>query len=237
MLENIRCILVNTSHPGNIGAAARAMKTMNLAHLYLVDPWHFPHADATARASGADDILEQAVVVPTLDAALEECGLIIGTSARQRYIDTPLLTPRECAYKLQQESQQHPVALVFGREKTGLTNDELLRCHYHVNIPTNPEYSSLNVAAAVQILAYEINSLRAEPLAITEDNKVTAAEMELFYTHLEQTLTDLEFLNPAQPRQLMRRLRRLFNRVRIEETEMHILRGILAAAQKAVHKN
>ncbi len=234
-LDLIRIILVNTSHPGNIGACARAMKTMNLSSLYLVQPKVFPSAEATARASGASDILEGAQIFETLDAALAGCGLVVGASARQRTIAWPELTPRECAQQAIAQCSRTPVALVFGREHSGLTNDELERCNALVRIPSNPDFSSLNIAAAVQILAYEImlESLESAPHGVPDEDEepATAAEMELLYTHMQQALTDIGFLDPANPRQLMRRLRRLFNRPQLDKIEVNILRGILAAAQ------
>ncbi len=252
-LHNIRIVLIETSHPGNIGACARAMKTMNLSSLYLVQPKVFPSAEATARASGADGILAGARVFETLDAALAGCGLVIGASARQRTIAWPELTPRECAQQVIAQCARAPVALVFGREHSGLTNSELERCNALVRIPSNPDFSSLNIAAAVQILAYEImlENLESTPVApgilppatlvhpctsqkVPDDNAgpATAAEMDQLYTHLQQALTDIGFLDPANPRQLMRRLRRLFNRARLDKIEINILRGILTAAQR-----
>ena len=232
--SNIRIVLVNTSHPGNIGAVARAMKNMCLAQLYLVEPHDFPSAAATARASGADDVLAQAVVCESLEQALEGCHFVAGASARSRSIPWPVVTPRECAPQLLNESRDGDVALVFGREHSGLTNEELERCHSLVHIPTNPDYSSLNIAAAVQVLAYEI--MLAEPdnnAGIEEEVRelATADEMESFFQHLEKTLMDLAFLDSNHPRKLMRRLRRLFNRARVDQTEMNILRGVLSAAQ------
>ncbi|HWQ95415.1 MAG TPA: tRNA (cytosine(32)/uridine(32)-2'-O)-methyltransferase TrmJ [Gammaproteobacteria bacterium] len=234
-LSNIHIVLVNTSHPGNIGACARAMKTMSLSGLYLVHPKVFPSAEATARASGADDLLAGAQVFETLDAALAGCGLVIGASARQRTIAWPELTPHECARQVIEQCARAPVALVFGREHSGLTNSELERCNALVRIPSNPDFSSLNIAAAVQILAYEImlENLESAPEVPGDDaGPATAAEMEQLYTHLEQALTDIGFLDPANPRQLMRRLRRLFNRARLDKIEINILRGILTAAQR-----
>ena len=239
----VRIVLVDTSHPGNIGAVARAMKNMGLARLYLVSPQQFPHADATARASGADDVLAQAVVCTTLDEALVDCSLVMGASARLRNLTVPLRNPRQCAAQVLNEVGGNDIecALVFGREHSGLTNDELGRCHHLVHIPTNAEYSSLNLAAAVQVLSYELRmatldvvtaaapSEDAEPLASADD-------MERFYVHLQQTLQDIGFLDPANPRIMMQRLRRLFNRLRPNEVEMNILRGILTAAQRPKRK-
>lgn len=235
MLNTIRIILVNTSHPGNIGAAARAMKTMGLTELYLVSPVAFPHAKAVEMAANAVDVLSQAKVVSTLEEAIQECTLVVGTSARSRAIPWPMLSPRELGEKARVESQQGPIAIVFGREQSGLTNDELHRCHYHVHIPSNPDYSSLNIAAAVQVIAYE---LRVASLVNEEEDQkwdyrfANADEMEGFYQHLEQVMMAIDFLNPDVPRQLMTRLRRMFNRTRPDVMEMNILRGILGAIEK-----
>jgi tRNA (cytidine32/uridine32-2'-O)-methyltransferase len=232
MLKNIRIILVNTSHPGNIGSVARAMKTMGLKELYLVAPLQYPHNKAIEMASNAVDVLEGAAVVENLDQAISGCGLVVGASARSRTIPWPMLSPRELGEKALQESQHHKVAILFGQEQSGLTNEELHRCNFHVHIPSNPEYSSLNLAAAVQVIAYELRvaALQAsqEPQAWDYDY-ATAEAMQSFYEHLEKVLIDIQFLNPKAPRQLMTRLRRLFNRARPDVMELNILRGILGA--------
>ncbi|MGB5605964.1 MAG: tRNA (cytosine(32)/uridine(32)-2'-O)-methyltransferase TrmJ [Gammaproteobacteria bacterium] len=238
MLANIRVVLSNTSHPGNIGASARAMKTMGLDSLWLVNPKHYPDAEATARASGADDVLAAAQVCTQLDEALQDCRLVIGASARARSIPCPLIEPAECAQRLTSASAAGAVAILFGCEQSGLSNAEIDRCHYLVQIPANPEYGSLNLAAAVQIICYEIrvthgSTSQAGDAAL--HRRVAAEEMERFYAHLEQTLVALEFLNPENPRQLMRRLRRLYNRARPDENEINILRGILTAATRKHH--
>lgn len=236
MLSNIRIVLVNTSHPGNIGAAARAMKTMGLSHLYLVSPKLFPHVKADEMASGALDVLGQAVVVETLDQAIANCALVVGTSARSRAIPWPMLSPRAFAEKAIGESATSPVAVVFGCEQSGLTNEALQRCHYHIHIPTNPDYSSLNIAAAVQVLAYELRvASEAENVShLWDEEYVSAEEMRGFYEHLERTMIKVEFLDPKVPRQLMPRLQRLFNRTRLDRMELNILRGILTAVEKKV---
>jgi len=235
--------MVNTSHPGNIGAAARAMKNMNLSELYLVAPHSFPDVKARARAASALDILNNVVVVDTLEQALVDCEFVVGASARLREIPWPLLNPREMAEKmwsLVKQSQTNKVAMVFGRENSGLTNEELQRCNFLVNIPANESYSSLNIAAAIQVLCYEIHmteflktpleELEAEfPLATNDD-------MERLYQHFETALTELEFLKPDNPKQLMRRIRRLFNRSSVDKMELNILRGILSAAQSKYKK-
>jgi len=234
MKTNIRIVLVNTTHPGNIGAAARAMKNMCLGRLYLVEPQGFPCAEATARASGADDVLANAVVCESLEQALDGCHFVVGASARSRRISWPVENPRQMAARVMQESQQGDVALVFGREHSGLTNEELEKCHYLVHIPTNPDYSSLNLAAAVQVLCYELMLFSPDENSQLEDEArdlASADEMESFFEHLEQTLVELEFLDANHPRKLMRRLRRFFNRARPDKTEMNILRGVLSAAQ------
>jgi len=234
MSSDIRIVLVETSHPGNIGAAARAMKTMCLTRLLLVNPAEFPHPDASARASGAVDLLERAQVVQTLDEALSGCALIAGTSARQRGLGPPVLSPRECMQRLHAEAAKgQEVALLFGRERTGLTNEELARCHILVNIPSNPDYSSLNIAAAVQVLGYESMLARGAVPAAGESEEVpaTAEEMEKLYEHIESAALETGFLDPANPKHLMRRIRRLFNRARPDQNEVHILRGLLSALQ------
>lgn len=234
-LQNIRTVLVETSHPGNIGATARALKNMGLKQLTLVRPALFPHAEATARASGADDILARAQVVDNLDAALVGCRLVMGTSARSRTLAGPPLNPRECAIRMIELSKYSEVALVFGRERSGLTNDELDRCHYQVHIPTNPAYNSLNLAAAVQVLAYELRMVESAEVETQFSGShalpATADQMANFYEHLQQALVEIGFLDPGNPRQLMRRLRRLFNRAQPDQNEINILRGILTAAQ------
>lgn len=238
VLNNIRIVLVNTSHPGNIGAAARAMKTMGLTRLYLVEPLQYPCAEATARASGADDLLAGAVVCNSLADAVGECMLVIGTSARERRLEWPSLLPDEAAGQLLREASRGEVALVFGRERFGLTNEELDACHFLVNIPANPDYSSLNLAAAVQILCYELRrhcgGPEAGPQSAAEENTpATAGEVEGFYGHLEETLYDIGLMEAGEPKQsLLRRLRRLFQRTRLTRTEVNILRGILTATQK-----
>lgn len=238
MLNNIRIVLINTSHPGNIGSAARAMKTMGLSELYLVDPLFFPHAKADEMASNAGDILENAVVVPNLDAALVDCELVVGTSIRSRAIPWPMLSPREFAEKARVEAVKAKAAVIFGREQSGLTNEELHRCHYHIQIPSNPVYSSLNLACAVQVIAYELQvASQLSPVDQSWDYEwASAGQMEGFYEHLEKVLIRTEFLNPEAPRQLMTRLRRLFYRARPDVMEVNILRGMLTAIEKKPHK-
>lgn len=230
----VRIVLVGTTHPGNIGAAARAMKTMRLSRLWLVAPACEVDAQAVARASGADEVLAAARECAALKEALAGCSLVFGTTARPRTLDWPALTPRAAAARLTAETAAgREVAIVFGPERTGLANADLDHCHFRVTIPANPAYSSLNLAAAVQVVSYEIlATLTDSDLAQLEPSEADAAgadEMERFYEHLERSLTASGFLDPANPRHLMRRLRRLFNRARPDRNEINILRGILRA--------
>ena len=241
LFDNIRIVLVNTSHPGNIGGAARAMKNMGLSRLYLVAPKEYPADKAVWRAAGAVDVLDNAVVVDTLDEAIAECGLVVGTSARERRIPWPLVTPRECAERCWAEVGQHQVAILFGREDRGLKNEELQKCNYHVHIPASAAYSSLNLAAAVQVLAYEVRmgylTAKAGKLPHFDDWDMPPAKqqaLEMYYRHLQETLEALGFLEPDNPRQTMTRLRRLYNRVRLDEMELSILRGVLTATQNFI---
>jgi TrmH family RNA methyltransferase len=240
-LGRVRVVLINTTHPGNIGATARAMKVMGLGSLHLVTPKIYPHADATAMASGADDILQRAVVHDSLDSALADCALVLGTSARLRSLPMPMFDARRAARQALGESGTHEVALLFGRERYGLTNEEMMRCQYLVNIPANPDYSSLNLSQAVQIMAYELRmaALGAVDVEVAPSDwsPVDDTQMERFYAHLEETLLDIRFLNPKQPKKLMMRLRRLFNRARPDQNEINILRGILKASQEASGKD
>lgn len=240
MLDNIRIILVNPTHPGNVGAAARAMKNMGLNQLCLIEPRRYPSAEATARASGADDVLAAARVCQSLEQAVSGCRLVIGTSARLRTIAWPQLDPREGARMMLSQANEAPVALLFGREHSGLTNDELDRCHYLLHIPCNPAYPSINLAAAVQIVCYEL-MMSAHKLQAGSSTKmstgIAAEDMERFYDHLQQALIEIDFLDPAHHTKLMRRLRRLFNRAQPDKQEINILRGILSAAQAARHRH
>ncbi|NDK98403.1 tRNA (cytosine(32)/uridine(32)-2'-O)-methyltransferase TrmJ [Photorhabdus bodei] len=241
MLENIRIILVETSHTGNMGSTARAMKTMGLTNLYLVNPLVLPDSHAIALSAGASDVIGHATIVDSLDKALAGCGLVIGTSARSRTLSWPVVEPRECGERSVQEAAHASVAIVFGRERVGLTNEELQKCHYHLNIPTNPEYGSLNLAMAVQLVSYEI---RMAYLARQDKNEQKTDEveyplsddMERFYHHLESVLNDSGFIRKAHPGQIMNRLRRLFTRARPEAQELNILRGILSSVEKWAKK-
>ena len=236
MLSHIKIILVETSHPGNIGAVARAMKNMNISNLWLVSPKIFPSAEATSRASGADDILARATVCSSLQEAIADCNMVIGASARCRTISWPEMTPRECAKKIAITEPGNKVAIIFGRENSGLKNHELDLCHFLLRIPCNSEYSSLNIAAAVQVVCYElfIAAGRQEAIVIGDRGKTpkaTATQMESFYTHLYQALTDIGFMHPDKSKSIMRRLRRIYNRIELDIKELDILRGILRMSQ------
>jgi TrmH family RNA methyltransferase len=239
-LARVRIVLINTTHPGNIGAAARAMKVMGLSSLHLVTPKIFPNAEATAMASGADDLLQAAVVHESLDSALAGCPLVLGTSARLRSLPMPMLDARKASEQALAECAEHEVAILFGRERYGLTNDEMQRCQYLVNIPSNPAYSSLNLAQAVQIIGYELRVAAMDGAGISalpmDREPVDDSQMEGLFEHLEQTLLEIRFLNPRQPKRLMMRLRRLFNRSRPDQNEINILRGILKASQEAARR-
>ncbi len=233
---NIRIVLVGTTHPGNIGAAARAVKNMGLDDLALVAPRHFPHEEATARASGAGDLLDAASVHATLADAVADCVYVVAASARSRAIGWPCHGARDAAARLIAASQQGPVAAVFGPEKTGLSNADLDLCDAVLSIPANPEFSSLNLAMAVQVVTYEIRAARADaiPPYMPDAPLATSADMERLYAHLEQTLTATGFLDPDNPRHLMRRLRRLFLRARPDQNELNILRGVLASVDRVL---
>lgn len=242
-VNDIRIVLVNTSHTGNIGSTARAMKTMGLSQLYLVDPVSAPDGHASALAAGAGDVLANANTVSTLEEAIQGCGLVVGTSARSRTLSWPMLNPRECGRKLVSESSKYPVAMVFGRENNGLSNEELQLCNFHVCIPANPEYSSLNLAAAVQTLCYEVRMASLETTGdIPVEEKVDenladyplSEDLERFYQHLETTLSKTQFIIPQHPGMVMVKLRRLFNRARPETQELNILRGMLSSIDKSM---
>jgi tRNA (cytidine32/uridine32-2'-O)-methyltransferase len=213
------------------------MKNMGISKLYLVRPKSFPDDQAVWRAASAGDILDNAVVVDTLEEAVADCGLVVGTSARGRRIPWPLVNPRDCAERVCPQLDNNQLAFVFGREDRGLTNEELQRCNLHVHIPTNEEYSSLNLAMAVQVICYEMrmtvlaNTFSHDEMADWDAELATAADLERYFAHLEETLIDMEFLNPAAPKQLMSRLRRLYSRKRMDDLEVSMLRGILSASQ------
>lgn len=238
MLDNIYLILQETSHSGNIGSAARAMKTMGLTHLRLVAPKQGIDEQAIALAAGAQDVLAQAEIFDTLDEAIADCTLIIGTSARLRHLQNTLLEPRECGELIRCQSQK--TAIIFGRERVGLTNDELLKCHYHLCIPSNPEYSSLNLAMAVQIICYELR-LAAQAVGNLQKNTEIPplgelaewAELEHFYQHTERLFSELGFIRNES---VIRKLRHLYQRAKLEKNELNLLRGMLSSVEKALAK-
>ena len=240
-LAGVRVVLVEPSHPGNVGAVARAMKTMGLTRLHLVRPRHFPSADATARAAGADDLLVSAKVCGELSEALGDCAWAAATSARARHLPWPELDPAACAREVLARSREE-VALVFGRESTGLTNPEIDLCQAVVRIPSDDAFPSLNLGGSVQLLAWELrrallvgaatDDAPAPPTPVSErDPLARLSDLEGFHAHLERTLVDIGYLDPRAPRQLMRRLRRFFNRAGMLRSELNILRGVLRAAQ------
>ncbi len=239
--DKIRIVLVEPSHPGNIGAVARAMKNMGLSRLVLVAPEQFPDPEATWRAVSAADVLESARVVDTLEEAIADCGFVVASSAKERRIPWPVLDPRRAAAEIDVASDNTEVAILFGREDNGLANEELQRCNLHIAIPTSDVYTSLNLSMAVQIVAYELHLRGYEPEALPgpmhadwDAPPATQENMERFFAHLEETLSQIGFLNPAAPRQLMPRLRRLYSRLRLDEMELNILRGMLTETQKRV---
>lgn len=238
-LARIRIVLCNTSHPGNIGSAARAMMTMNVSKLVLVNPERYPHAQARAQSSGAMAVLEGARVVSSLEEAVADCGWVVATSARPRHLGDEPLTPWSFAERALPITAEKPVALVFGAERTGLTNEELDRCHAVAMVPVNPKYSSLNLAQAVQIFCYELRRL-AYPEVAKVSSKAdspfyappSAEEMERYYQHLEAVLLGTGFLDPQNPRALMRRLRQFYNRAQPDRNELNMLRGILKSYEQ-----
>ncbi|MDX8380363.1 MAG: RNA methyltransferase [Gallionella sp.] len=228
-LSNVRVVLSHTSHPGNIGAAARAMKTMGLHQLYLINPRHYPDPQAIARAAGADDVLLNAVVCRSIDEALKGVVLTVGMTARPRDISNEVISPREGMSRLLQEAATQPVALLFGTEMSGLTNEEVSRAQMLVNIPSNPDYSSLNLAAAVQVMSYELAMAVQDYQPITQQAQPAAHEqVEGFIVHLEKTLSEIGFFTTQNPTRMMQRLRRIYARARLESDEINILRGILS---------
>lgn len=234
-LSNVRIVMVQTTHPGNIGAAARAMKNMGLSDLVLVSPKDFPSDEANARASGADDILAAARVVDQLEDALSDRELVIGASARLRSITWPQVDPRTGAEKVVSSGLR--TAILLGREHAGLTNEEMERCHFLLHIPSNPEYTSLNVAAALQVIAYELFMRALADLPVQDipaaERLATGEVMESFYGHLQAVLEEVQFLHPTKHEEsILRRLRRIFNRTALEEQEVHLLRGILTRVQR-----
>jgi len=244
---NIRIVLVETSHPGNIGAVARAMKNMCLQSLYLVRPKQYPDSHAMARSSGAIDVLNNAVVCDSLSEALSDCRLVIAASARSRSIPWPTTTAPEAAQKLINSGMQAPVALVFGREDRGLNNEELDLCNFMVQLPANPEFSSLNIAAAVQVFSYEVrktflagqalqqpsSSLASQSTELDmEDRPASSINLKRLFDHLETTLVQVDFMPAHRTRTLMRKLMRFFHKSQVTEEEVSIFRGILTELQR-----
>lgn len=249
-LSQCRIVMVETTHSGNIGAAARAMKTMGLEQLHLVRPLEFPSVEATARASGAGDILQNAVVHGSLDEALADCTWVFGASARQRTLPAPCVSSRQFGQMVAEHPQEGTIAVLFGREARGLTNEELQRCHFHVTIPTNEEYGVLNVSAAIQVLCYELRMALTStdlpafdgpamtlPAVHWDEPPVDQASMEYFINHLEKVLLDAQFLDPRYPAKVMPRLRRLFMRTQMDKAEMGMMRGALKAIEQAIAKH
>jgi tRNA (cytidine32/uridine32-2'-O)-methyltransferase len=235
-MPNLRIVLVHPQHPGNIGAAARAMKTMGFSDLTLVAPRQFPHSNADAMASGAADLLASARVVRTLAEAVADCTRVVATSSRTRSLSLPVFEPREWAARWASGSLGRQVALLFGPERVGLTNEILESCQEIVSIPVDAAYASLNLAQAVQVLCYELRLTHAPPRPAEAHEPVEQAELELFFAHLEEVLIALAFLDPDNPRLLMRRLRRLFARATPDFNEINILRGILAAVEARIER-
>lgn len=252
MLDRIRIVMVNPSHAGNVGSAARAMKTMGLSALWLVDPLDFPNGKETAMASGATDVLEQARVVASLDEAVAGCVLVLGASARQRRIPWPHVDAERAAgvALAQLRAGEGDIAILFGREKSGLSNEELQRCHVHLEIPANPEYPVLNVASAIQVVCYELRRQWLASLAPAadaapqmpvdlvrwDDVPASADRLEQFFVHCEQALLEIGFFEADTPKKLMARVRRLFMRARPDERELRMLRGIFSSAQQAARR-
>ena len=241
-IENVRIVLVNTSHPGNIGAAARVMKNMGLSQLYLVEPKFFPHPDAVSMAAGANDVLDNAAVVDTLEQALSGCQLVLGTTARSRKLHHQIVEPHEAAIKCSELSSDYQLAIVFGRERTGLTNAETDQCEILINIPTNPDFSSLNVASAVQILTYELKLAHRhlDGVNIHKPKQVhkpiesaSHDEIENYFVHLQQAIEKIGFLDTQHSPQIMPKLKSLYHRCNLEKSEVNILRGILTAVDKS----
>ena len=238
LLKNIRIVLVNTSHPGNIGAAARAMKNMGLSRLTLVDPERYPSLEAINRSVGAVDILDNAVVVKDLKQAISGCVWVAGTSARLRTIEWPILEPKDCVQKSLEAIEEGDIAIVFGRENSGLTNDELAQCNALLHIPTDPDFSSLNIAAAVQVVCYEYRlALMKNKVAKKKGSKhrydalAHSDQMDGMYDHLHEALNYLGFFGVNNSDVVMRRLKGLFNRANVTQRELSIVRGICSAIQ------
>ena len=227
-LDRIKIVLVEPSHPGNIGGAARAMKNMGLSQLVIINPKRYPDPQADWRAAGALDVLDAAQVLPSVDEAIADCHWVVGTSTRNRKIPWPVADAKAIASDIHAQPDEAQIAILFGREDNGLSNEELQRCHYHLQIPATAEYSSLNLAMAVQVVCYELyqGSLSNQPVLGWDRGRATSAQLEALLKHMEQTLIDSDFLNPVNPGQTMTRMRRMFSRMQLDETEVQILRGV-----------
>jgi len=249
VLQNIRIVLVGTSHAGNIGSAARAMKTMGLSDLRLVEPCEYSaeQGDAFALASGATDVVASAHNVTDLNSAISECSLVIGSSARSRTMPWPMLDPKEAAKLLIETAIEYPVAMVFGRERTGLTNEELAHCQYHSCINANPEYSSLNLAMAVQVFAYQIRISALEQIdslenivnslvkTVKEDQPATAGELNFLFKRLESVLDKSDFLFQQNPQYMLRKLKRVVHKAQLEHKEINIIQGIFTSIENKIN--
>ena len=236
LLNSVKVVLVGTTHPGNIGATARAMKNMGILDLALVEPKEFPSDVATFRSKAAKDILEKASVHTSLEEAISECELVVGTSARGRTVPWPVLNPREAAEEMHKSSLNGKVAIVFGREDRGLTNEELGLCNFHVHIPSDPEYSSLNLSQAVQILAYEIRLSYLQDRHVNKEywdvELANNEQTERLINHMDELMQEVDFYDVENPRKLLVRFRRFFKRSKIDVMEANIFRGLFASIQK-----
>ena len=236
LLNSVKVVLVGTTHPGNIGATARAMKNMGILDLALVEPKEFPSDVATFRSKAAKDILEKASVHTSLEEAISECELVVGTSARGRTVPWPVLNPREAAEEMHKSSLNGKVAIVFGREDRGLTNEELGLCNFHVHIPSDPEYSSLNLSQAVQILAYEIRLSYLQDRHVNKEywdvELANNEQTERLINHMDELMQEVDFYDVENPRKLLVRVRRFFKRSKIDVMEANIFRGLFATIQK-----
>jgi len=240
MLEQFKIVLSHTTHPGNIGAAARAMKVMGLSQLALVNPSQFPSAEASQRASKASDLLANAQLYQTINEAISDCRLVVGASVRTRTLPSRLVTPRELVKIVEQNPSNVPVALLFGTENSGLTNDELHLCHYQVYIPTNPDYSSLNLASAVQLISYELRLAFSDMKQLPEqrviDNEriISRQQLDGLLAHFEKVMTETKYLNPEHRKQIDNRMSRLFSKAEVTESENRVLRGFLSAIENSL---
>jgi len=236
LLNSVKVVLVGTTHPGNIGATARAMKNMGILDLALVEPKEFPSDVATFRSKAAKDILKKASVHRSLAEAVSECELVVGTSARERTVPWPVLNPREAAEEMHKSSRNGKVAIVFGREDRGLTNEELGLCNFHVHIPSDPEYSSLNLSQAVQILAYEIRLSYLQDRHVNKEywdvELANNEQTERLINHMDELMQEVDFYDVENPRKLLVRVRRFFKRSKIDVMEANIFRGLFATIQK-----